>query len=186
MQDNNIIQEAIDSLKRLCKENAELKAENARLKEIQKRLQDDLKRIYEMYFKESDKNYKLSEISLEYNARRCIENLYKDICDDTKSVQETYILMKDRVSEFLRIHKVMTLNYDEQKITYRQTLQEIKAIAENEIKKLTDSAVYGGRYLEILDLITKAESEIKNDVKEPKTYNGYLKDEMQNKYYKGR
>ena len=38
----------------------------------------------------------------------------------------------------------------------------------------------------ILDLITKAESEIKNDTKEPKTYNGYLQDEMQNKYYKGR
>lgn len=111
-------------------ENAELKTENARLKEIQKRLQDDLKRINKMYFKESDKNYKLSEISLEYNARRCIENLYKDICDDTKSVQETYILMKDRISEFLRIHKVMTLNYDEQKTTYRQTLQEIKEIAE--------------------------------------------------------
>lgn len=42
---------------------------------------------------------------------------------------------------------------------YKQTLQEIKEIAEHEIKELTDSAINGGRYLEILDLITKAEEE---------------------------
>jgi hypothetical protein len=41
----------------------------------------------------------------------------------------------------------------------RTCLQEIKAIAENEVEELTDSAINGGRYLEILDLITKAESE---------------------------
>ena len=34
MQDNNIIQEAIDCLKRLHKENAELKAENEKLKAL--------------------------------------------------------------------------------------------------------------------------------------------------------
>lgn len=32
MQDNNIIQDTINCIKRLDKENAELKAENARLK----------------------------------------------------------------------------------------------------------------------------------------------------------
>lgn len=42
---------------------------------------------------------------------------------------------------------------------FRTCLQEIKAIAEHEIKELTDSAINGGRYLEILDLITKAEGE---------------------------
>ena len=41
----------------------------------------------------------------------------------------------------------------------RKTLQEIKAIAEYEIKELTDSAINGGRYFEIIDLITKAEEE---------------------------
>ncbi len=40
-----------------------------------------------------------------------------------------------------------------------QTLQEIKAIAIHEIKELTDSAINGGRYLEILNLITKAGEE---------------------------
>lgn len=42
---------------------------------------------------------------------------------------------------------------------FENCLQEIKAIAINEIKELTDSAINGGRYLEILDLITKAEEE---------------------------
>ena len=40
-----------------------------------------------------------------------------------------------------------------------KTLQEIKEIAENEIKELTDSAINGGRYLEILNIIKKAEEE---------------------------
>ena len=40
-----------------------------------------------------------------------------------------------------------------------KTLQEIKTIAENEIKELTDSAINGGRYLEILNLIKEAEGE---------------------------
>ena len=44
-------------------------------------------------------------------------------------------------------------------IELKQTLQEIKSIAEHEIKEITDSAINGGRYLEILDLITKAEEE---------------------------
>lgn len=41
----------------------------------------------------------------------------------------------------------------------KSCLQEIKTIAEYEIKELTDSAINGGRYLKILNLITKAESE---------------------------
>lgn len=49
--------------------------------------------------------------------------------------------------------------YQKDKTKLKHTLQEIKEIAENEIKKLTDSAINGGRYLEILDLITKAEEE---------------------------
>lgn len=35
-------------------------------------------------------------------------------------------------------------------------------------------------------IIQIAGCEIKNDAKEPKTYNGYLKGEMQNKYYRGK
>lgn len=39
---------------------------------------------------------------------------------------------------------------------YKTCLQEIKKIAETEINELTDSAVYGGRYFEILDLINES------------------------------
>ena len=44
-------------------------------------------------------------------------------------------------------------------IKYRTCLQEIKTIAEHEMKELTDSAINGGRYLEILNIIKKAEEE---------------------------
>ena len=40
---------------------------------------------------------------------------------------------------------------------YKQALAEIKEIAEYEMKNLTDSAVHGGRYLEILDKISEVE-----------------------------
>lgn len=75
----------------------------------------------------------------------------------------------------------------------KQTLQEIRTIAERQLL-VTNVRTYQMVYYadfseyrnEILDIIKKAESEIKNDTKEPKTYNGYLQDEMQNKYYKGK
>ena len=107
-----------------------LQKENEELKETINRLQKDCKRNNDLYMKERDKNYKLSEISKEYNARRCIEKLYRLICDDTKSVQETYIALKDEVSEFLRIHKTMSSKYEEAKQTYKQALEEIRDIIE--------------------------------------------------------
>ena len=38
---------------------------------------------------------------------------------------------------------------------YYKALQEIRAIAIHEIKELTDSAINGGRYLEIIDKINE-------------------------------
>lgn len=68
----------------------------------------------------------------------------------------------------------------------KQALQEIKKIAEdwrnNDWSCFKCRNNMDERLDEILQKI--AECEIKNDIKEPKTYNGYLKDEMQNKYYK--
>lgn len=115
----------------LYEKNVQLQKENEELKETINRLQKDCKRNNDLYMKEWDKNYKLSGISKEYNARRCIEKLYRLICDGTKSVQETYITLKDEVSEFLRIHKTMSSKYEEAKQTYKQALEEIREIAKH-------------------------------------------------------
>lgn len=128
-----------------------LQQENEKLKEIINRLQKDCKRNNDLYMKEWDKNYKLSEISKEYNARRCIEKLYRLICDDTKSVQETYITLKDEVSEFLRIHKTMSSKYEEAKQTYKQALEEIRKEANRLL--FEENPIYGynnSNYFEIL------------------------------------
>lgn len=124
--------------------------ENEKLKEIQKRLQDDLKRTNEMYFKESNKNYKLSEISNEYNARRCIESLIAVLDNDTNSIEDNYKTIEKYIREFIRIHKVMTLKYDEQKTTYRKALEEIKNNCVETLATIAEEGKPGGAIIDTI------------------------------------
>ena len=97
MQDNNIIQKAIDCINNLDSKIKRLEAENEKLKE--------------------------------------------DLKAETEQAQKWYQLETDK--HFLALK-------------YLNALEKIKEIAETEINELTDSAVYGGRYFEILDLINES------------------------------
>lgn len=77
---------------------------------------------------------------------------YKDVNEDFKTAWEELKAKNEALIEGLGVANKYVNKY-------HKTLQEIKAIAIREIKELTDSAINGGRYLEILDLITKAEEQ---------------------------
>lgn len=72
-----------------------------------------------------------------------------------KNLQEENEGLKKQL-EFSRTHKTVL---DAERIKYKQALEEIKEIANHEIKELTDSAIYGGRYFEIYNKI----NEVLND-----------------------
>lgn len=110
MQDNNIIQEAINTLKRLHKKNAELKAENERLKE--------------------------------------------EIIHQRKLNQELII-------KYIKPITVPTLNTElfDENYKLKQTLQEIKEIAERGFYNSQCNCGLRADIEQILQKITKAESE---------------------------
>lgn len=100
-----------------------------------------------------------------------IEKLKALVSQRDESVTEQTRIILELKAENERLQKLTCFNCGEETLSpsgaeiyekilvYKQTLQEIKAIAEHETKELTDSAINGGRYLEIIDLITKAEEE---------------------------
>ena len=94
------------------------------------------------------------------DAINCLERLQKENIElkaENERLKEKILKWQTAYSKQYQINE--NKGYNKKEEQYRQTLQEIKAIAKNEIKEFTNSAVHGGRYLEILQLITKAESE---------------------------
>ena len=108
-------EELKEEVQQALKKNAEnysnsclLQKEVNQLKEQIKRLQEDLKIRCDMYFKESYRSYKLSEISCEWNARRCIEELEKFLINDDTLTDK----ISNISSEIKRFFKECTPNKD--------------------------------------------------------------------------
>ena len=90
----------------LYEEIKKYREEITELKTQIKNLQDECKRVHEMYYKESYRNYKLSEISCEWNARRSIEKI-EDILN-SNSQERLYEVL----TEVKRFFKECTPNKD--------------------------------------------------------------------------
>ena len=120
-----------------------LQKEVNQLKEQIKRLQEDLKIRCDMYFKESYKNYKLSEISCEWNARSCIEKLEKFLMSDDLLIEK----ISNASNEIKRFFKECTPNKDKRLADFipedeytkclkaQQQLDQLKA-ENDELKKI--------------------------------------------------
>lgn len=140
MQDNNIIQKAIDTLKRLHKENAELKAENERLKEENEELCDRMATVTYRATggRLSYSNYTLNAIEqafydqLDILSDQKIEP-YKQVLQEIKAIAELPKPFKD----FSEIKTATEVEYD-----YAAICNELEL-----------------RLHKVLELITKAESE---------------------------
>lgn len=154
MQDNNIIQDAINCIKRLDKENAELKAENVEIKISYINFIAKLKR--EMITKDDIQD-------LKHTVKNFVEEYNSLILEIERLKRENEIITGMHNSSSNRFDKLYN------------TLQEIKAIAERpspyidnfEIKTVTEvgydyAAICNElefRLHKVLELITKAEKE---------------------------
>lgn len=132
----NLLQGQNEGLK---KQNAELQRENTELKAENERLKEEIKEVKKYQYEQEFLEKEIAE-QREKNKRLTCKILEVKALNETLNVQCT----SQDCTQLRKLH---------------QTLQEIKAIAIHEIKELTDSAINGGRYLEIIDLITKAEEE---------------------------
>lgn len=87
----------------------------------------------------------------------CYFKQLKRLEQENKELKNRFKTLDDE--EF--VYEVTEIEYNNFKKMnkYKQALEEIKEIANHEIKELTDSAIYGGRYFEIYNKI----NEVLND-----------------------
>jgi len=138
---------------------AELKAENVEIKTSYINFIAKLKR--EMITKDDSQDLKdtAKRFVEERNSLRK-ENAelkaYKDVNEDFKTAWEELKAENERLKEEKGGMQILIDNYIALTEKYHQTLQEIKAIAEDAMAKQQE---YKKDFEQILDLITKAESE---------------------------
>lgn len=178
MKDNNIIQDAIDCLKRLHKENAELKA--------YKDVNEDFKKAWEeLKTKVEDRDEYIASLLLSLFLMQGEIDRLNQTLDLARKGELVYInnpqiealkAENERLKEeFKRLKEseCKICKYFNIGDKYHQILQEIKEIANNYIKGCVDCSLIAEPYecedctdggmaklgKKIIDLITKAESE---------------------------
>lgn len=105
----------------------------------------------------TDKEIKIGTIIISRGASFTTKHL-EEISRQFKRLEAENVRLREKFNNLISTPIYENCNLLlEQKRRLEKCLQEIKAIAKNEVEELTDSAINGGRYLEILDLITKAE-----------------------------